>query len=208
MLLEEYKRTMFPISDREGGEKTDGKMKNDRAGVLRRQESLAFSLETENQNRWEKDGGKNGRVKVQKSLTNGILLFWWNTIHPTCSSSNMHLSSNKESINLFSTTTSPLCPSSSALFIPVLFPQNMSDGRIKKESRNTLRGVIHHLHRQMSSVCTTTTQNKERCIQVQFSANNVIIREHNSFSLNQRSLTTHCSPTSYTVALGVSVCEG
>lgn len=61
-----------PIKQNLGRWEMDGKIKNERVGVLRRQETLPFCFQTENQDRWEREGRKNGRLKVQKSLTSGI----------------------------------------------------------------------------------------------------------------------------------------
>lgn len=47
-------------------------MTNGKAGALRRQESLPLCSQTENKDGWKRVCRKNGRLKVQKSLSNSI----------------------------------------------------------------------------------------------------------------------------------------
>ncbi len=81
----------------------DEKMKNERSGVLRRQESLPFCSQTE-KDRWWRDGRKNERLEVQKSLTNSVSP----SIPESLETQSIqlflvlhHLSSNEVAINLF-----------------------------------------------------------------------------------------------------------
>lgn len=64
------KRSMYaqpfwkPIKQNVEKWEMDGKMKSERAGVLRRQESLPFCSQTQNKDRWERAGRGKGRLEV------------------------------------------------------------------------------------------------------------------------------------------------